>query len=105
MNSFTSEPNPRSTRAHGSRPATSPQDESPPAHDVAQPGSEVAQPGGIGETMSQLSRDVAGLKDTLTKLVSQASGKGTKAVHDMSRSMASQVGSAASGMADTGSDL
>jgi len=92
MNSFTSEHG--TTRAHDAKPPA----ESAPAH-------EMAQPNNLGETMKQLSRDVAGLKDTLAKLVSQASGRGAKAVQDMSQSVASQVGSAASGVADTGSDL
>ena len=94
MKSFTPEPGSSSTRAHGAKPPA----ESAPAH-------EMAQPDGLSDTMNQLSRDVAGLKDTLAKLVSQASGRGAQAVQGMSRSVASQVGSAASGIADTGSDL
>jgi hypothetical protein len=94
MNSFMPEHGSGSTHPDRAKPPV----ESAPAHETAQPDS-------LGETMNQLSRDVAGLKDTLAKLVSQASGRGAKAVQDMSRSVASQVGGAASGMADTGSDL
>jgi ElaB/YqjD/DUF883 family membrane-anchored ribosome-binding protein len=57
------------------------------------------------ETVSQLSRDVARLKDTFAQLLSQASDAGTKTVRDFGQTVASQVSSAASGAADTGSNL
>jgi hypothetical protein len=59
----------------------------------------------VGDPISQLSRDVANLKDTLGRLVSQVGDRGVKAVQGMRQSVASQVGSAATGMAGTGSDL
>jgi len=60
---------------------------------------------GISDTVSQLSRDVASLKDTFALLASQASGEAVKAMRGMSQSVSSQVGDAASGVADKGSDL
>jgi ElaB/YqjD/DUF883 family membrane-anchored ribosome-binding protein len=59
----------------------------------------------FGETLSQLSRDVASLKDTFALLVSQAGGEAAKTVRNMGETVASQVRDAASGAADTGSDL
>ncbi len=66
---------------------------------------EQARHEGLGDTVSQLSRDVANLKDTLATLASQAGGEATKAFRSMSETVASQVGSAAGGMADKGSNL
>ena len=63
------------------------------------------RPDSFGETLSQLSRDVASLKDTFALLASQASGEAAKTMRNMSEAVASQVGDAASGVADTGSDL
>jgi ElaB/YqjD/DUF883 family membrane-anchored ribosome-binding protein len=63
------------------------------------------RPDSFGETLSQLSRDVASLKDTFALLASQASGEATKTMRNMSEAVASQVGDAAGGVADTGSDL
>ena len=60
---------------------------------------------GLGETLSQLRRDVASLKDTFALLASQASGEAVKTMRNMSETVASQVGDTASGVADTGSDL
>jgi ElaB/YqjD/DUF883 family membrane-anchored ribosome-binding protein len=59
----------------------------------------------FGETLSQLSRDVASLKETFALLASQAGGEAAKTMRNMSDAVASQVGDAASGVADTGSDL
>ena len=63
------------------------------------------RPDSFGETLSQLSRDVASLKDTFALLASQASGEAAKTMRNMSEAVASQVGDAASGVADTSSDL
>ena len=63
------------------------------------------RPDSFGETLTQLSRDVASLKDTFALLASQASGEAAKTMRNMSDAVASQVGDAASGVADTGSDL
>ena len=60
---------------------------------------------GLGETLSQLSRDVASLKNTFALLASQAGGEAAKTMHNMSDAVASQVGDAAGGVADTSSDL
>ena len=59
----------------------------------------------LGETLSQLSRDVASLKDTFSLLVSQAGGEAAKKMRNMGEAVASQVSDTASGVADTGSDL
>jgi ElaB/YqjD/DUF883 family membrane-anchored ribosome-binding protein len=55
--------------------------------------------------LSQLSREVASLKDTFALLASQAGGEAAKKMRNMSEALASQVGDAAGGVADTGSDL
>ena len=59
----------------------------------------------LGETLSQLSRDVASLKNTFALLASQAGGEAAKTMRNMSDTVASQVGDTASGVMDTGSDL
>ena len=59
----------------------------------------------LGETLSQLSRDMASLKNTFALLASQASGEAVKTMRNMSDAVASQVGEAAGGVADTSSDL
>ena len=53
-------------------------------------GPEHDQPGGVTETMSQLSRDVAALKDTFAQLVSQLGDAGAKTVRGMSQTVASR---------------
>ena len=60
---------------------------------------------GLGETLSQLSRDMASLKNTVALLASQAGGEAAKTMRNMSDAVASQVGDAASRVADTSSDL
>ena len=60
---------------------------------------------GLGEVMGQFSRDVGSLKDTFTRLASQLGDVGTKTARNVSQTVASQIGSATSGMVDTGSDL
>ena len=75
-----------------------------PSTTVAGPGDEVRRDG-LGETLSQLSRDVASLKDTFALLASQAGGEAAKTMRNMREAVASQVGDAASGVADTGGDL
>ena len=59
----------------------------------------------LGETLSQLSRDVASLKNTFALLASQTGGEAVKTMRNMSDAVASHVGDAASGVADTGSGL
>src|SRR6516162_9408598 len=63
------------------------------------------RPDSFGETLSQLSRDVASLKNTVALLASQAGGEAAKTMRNMSDAVAAQVGDAASGVADTSSDL
>ena len=58
---------------------------------------------GFAETLSQLSREVASLKDTFALPASQAGCEAAKRMRNMSDAVASQVGDAASGVADTGS--
>ena len=53
---------------------------------------------GQDEDLNRLRRDIAGLSETVTYLAA-------KTVRSMSQMVASQVGSAASGVADTGSEL
>jgi ElaB/YqjD/DUF883 family membrane-anchored ribosome-binding protein len=48
---------------------------------------------------------MAGLKDTISHFVSQSAGDAAKTVRSMGQAVASQVNSAAGGVADTGSDL
>jgi ElaB/YqjD/DUF883 family membrane-anchored ribosome-binding protein len=57
------------------------------------------------EDLNKLRRDVASLTDTVTHLASQMSDQAAKTVRNMSQMVASQVSGAASGMADTGSEL
>jgi ElaB/YqjD/DUF883 family membrane-anchored ribosome-binding protein len=90
----------RPAAVHGSKPSTAPA-ESSSAHGEFEHG----QSSGVSDAMNQLSRDVANLRDTFAQLAAQVSNVGTKTVRDVSQSVASQIGSATSGMLDTGSDL
>ena len=101
MNSHSSsEPTSRSTPVHGSKPSGASAEAT-----STYPKSEHDESGGLSEAMSQLSQDVGSLKDTFARIASQLGDAGAKTVRSMSQTVASQVGSAASGMADTGSDL
>ena len=71
----------------------------------ARPDADDIRRDGFAETLNQLSREVASLKDTFALLASQAGGEAAKAMRNMSETVASQVGDAASGVADTSSDL
>src|SRR5262245_344277 len=62
-------------------------------------------PGVANEEMSKLHRDVASLKDTITRLASQVGGDAAKTLRGVSETVASRVGNAASGAADAGSEL
>jgi ElaB/YqjD/DUF883 family membrane-anchored ribosome-binding protein len=64
-----------------------------------------ATPDGLSAEMSNLRRDVASLKDTFAGLASQAGGEVAKTARSMSQTVASQVGSATSGVTDAGSEL
>jgi ElaB/YqjD/DUF883 family membrane-anchored ribosome-binding protein len=55
--------------------------------------------------LSELRQDMASLKNTISRYASQAGDEAAKTVRGASQTLASQVGSAASGVADMGSDL
>jgi len=57
------------------------------------------------EDLNKLRGDLASLTDTVTYLASQVSDQAARTVRNMSQTLASQVGGAASGMADTGAEL
>src|SRR5262249_38735439 len=61
--------------------------------------------GSQSEEINKLRQDVASLKDTIARIASQTSGDAVKTVRNLAQSAASQVGSAASGVADTGTEL
>jgi ElaB/YqjD/DUF883 family membrane-anchored ribosome-binding protein len=55
--------------------------------------------------LSKLQEEVASLRDTLTKYVSGAGSEAAKTVRDVGQSVASQVGSAASGVMEAGASM
>jgi ElaB/YqjD/DUF883 family membrane-anchored ribosome-binding protein len=55
--------------------------------------------------LSGLRQDMTSLKNTLSRFASQAGDDAAKTVRGASQSLASQVGGAATGVADMGSDL
>ena len=55
--------------------------------------------------LSELRQDMASLKSTISRFASQAGDDAAKTVRGASQTLASQVGSAASGVADMSSDL
>jgi ElaB/YqjD/DUF883 family membrane-anchored ribosome-binding protein len=55
--------------------------------------------------LSELRQDMASLKSTLSRYASQASDDAAKTVRGAGETLAAQVGSAASGVADMSSDL
>jgi ElaB/YqjD/DUF883 family membrane-anchored ribosome-binding protein len=55
--------------------------------------------------LSELRQDMASLKSTISRFASQAGDDATKTVRGASQTLAAQVGSAASGVADMSSDL
>jgi len=60
---------------------------------------------GLNEKVNDLRRDLASLKDNFARLASQASGEAVKTMRGVGNTVAAQVGGAASGVADAGSDL
>ena len=60
---------------------------------------------GLDETVSELRRDLASLKDDLARLASQVSGEAAKTIRNVGERVASQVGGAASGVADASFDF
>ena len=55
--------------------------------------------------LSELRQDMASLKSTLSRFASQTGDEAAKTVRGASQTLVSQVGSAASGVADMSSDL
>src|SRR5919198_3534597 len=55
--------------------------------------------------LSELRQDIASLKNTLSRFASQAGDDAAKTVRGARQTLATQVGSAASGVADMSSDL
>jgi ElaB/YqjD/DUF883 family membrane-anchored ribosome-binding protein len=55
--------------------------------------------------LSELRQDMASLKSTISRFASQASDDAAKSVRGAGQSLAAQVGSAASGVADMSTDL
>jgi ElaB/YqjD/DUF883 family membrane-anchored ribosome-binding protein len=60
---------------------------------------------GLKESVNELSRDLASLKDSFARLASQAGGEAAKTIRGVSQAVASHVGGAASGVADASSDV
>ena len=60
---------------------------------------------GLNEKVNDLRRDFASLKDNFARLASQAGGEAVKTMRGVRQTVAAQVGGAASGVADAGSDL
>jgi ElaB/YqjD/DUF883 family membrane-anchored ribosome-binding protein len=67
------------------------------------PGPSNASPG--QDELGDLRRDMAKLTDTLARFASQAGGDAAKTVRTLSQTLALQVGNAAGGVADAGSEL
>jgi hypothetical protein len=99
MNSQSSSvPPPTPTR--GSKPSETSADSA-----SVRTGPQSAPSDGLGEILGQLSREMGGLKDSFSRLASQVGDVGAKTMRNVGQTVASQVGSATSGMVDTGSDL
>ena len=87
------------TTVHGSTPFETSEGSIPVRTEPSGPAN------GLSETMGQLNRDVGSLKDSFTRLASQLGDVGTKTVRNVSQTVTSQVGTAAGGLMDAGSDL
>ena len=59
----------------------------------------------LNDDLNKLRRDVSSLKDNFGRLASQAGGEAMKTVRNVSQTVAAQVGDAAGGVAEAGSDL
>jgi ElaB/YqjD/DUF883 family membrane-anchored ribosome-binding protein len=92
-------PSGTSSRSPASFPSTP-----SPAMSPAQTQTEVLK-SELTEDLGRLRADVASLKDTLVSLASQVRGEAVSTVRQVGQSVAAQVGSAASGVAETGSEL
>jgi ElaB/YqjD/DUF883 family membrane-anchored ribosome-binding protein len=69
------------------------------------PGTIAADRDRLTEDLNRLRADFGSLKDSLARLLSQVGGEAAKSVRNVQQSVASQVGSTASGIADAGSEL
>jgi ElaB/YqjD/DUF883 family membrane-anchored ribosome-binding protein len=58
-----------------------------------------------GTDLSKLVEEVASLRDTLTKYISDAGSDAAKTVRDVGQSVTSQIGGAASGVMDAGASM
>ena len=87
------------TTVHGSKPSETSEGSIPVRTEPSGPAN------GLSETMGQLNRDVGSLKDSFTRLASQLGDVGTKTIRNVSQTVTSQIGTAAGGLVDTGSDL
>jgi ElaB/YqjD/DUF883 family membrane-anchored ribosome-binding protein len=58
-----------------------------------------------GSDLQSLQADLNGLKDTLTKFMSQAAGEAAKSAREVSSHVAGRVGGVASDLADRGADI
>jgi ElaB/YqjD/DUF883 family membrane-anchored ribosome-binding protein len=59
----------------------------------------------LSQDVSKLRLDLANLNDTLARVTSQMGGEAVKTVRNLGQTVASQVGSAASGVTEAGSEL
>jgi ElaB/YqjD/DUF883 family membrane-anchored ribosome-binding protein len=60
---------------------------------------------GLSDSVRGLAADMANLKDTIARLISQAGGNTSATMRNVGQSVASQVGNAATSAAEAGSDL
>jgi len=67
--------------------------------------SDNVDPRGLNEDVKKLRSDVATLTDTFSRLASQIGGGAAKSVRNAGQTVVAQVGSAAGGVLDAGSDL
>lgn len=84
----------RSGSSLGSRPSVA---------GIADPA--VADHESLSQDVSRLRLELASLKESLTRVASQAGGEAARTVRNVSQTVAAQVGGAASGAAEAGSDL
>ena len=60
---------------------------------------------GLAEDVSSLRADMTKLHDTLSKFISEAGGQAARTARSVGQAVASQVGSTATGLAATGSEI
>ena len=59
----------------------------------------------LAEDVSSLRQDMAKMQDILTRFTTEAGGQAARTVRNVGHTVASQVGSTASGIATTGADM